>query len=967
MSDGRLRVETLGPLCAYAGRRELALGPPKQRAVFAVLALNANNVVSREDLIDQIWGESPPATAAGNLHTYVSGLRRALAGLGELLTSSGSGYLLRVDPEWVDLRLVEQLAARARASRSEGDPAAAVAALDEAMACWRPGSPLSGLPGPFAAEHRARVSDLRVRLLTERAELLLDLGRSDDVVDQLGVQLPAYPYHERLRALLMTALHRSGRTADALGQYQALRRLLAEDLGIDPSAELQALHASILADDARIRPAPATVPPRSEPPPNEPPQSGPAPAVAAAPVRPAQLPPDIGCFVGRATPVLQVLAASGARAGADGAAGGRSPRIVMIVGVGGIGKTALAVRCGHLLSVGYPDGQLYVNLRGFDPKHPALSPAQALHQLLSSLNVSAVPAGHDQRVALWRSMVQDKSLLIVLDDAESADQVEDLLPGGTSFVIVTSRNRLSGVAVRHSARRVTLPPLTPDESVQLLADLIGRARVDAELPTVRRLAELCDHLPLALRIAAEQLTARSQCRIADLVADLEDVQRRLDALQIPDDELCSVRAVLSWSYARLDSGPAHAFRMLGLFPGVSIGPEAAAALLDLPRPAATTALQQLAAQHLVETSGAYYWMHDLTRIYAEEVSRSGETAEARQQALDRVLRWYIQTLTPEYKTRGIELPFTPGAETRHQPLRFGDQSELVAWCTRDWANLAALVPAARRAGRHDQAWQLVYLLYDYFYAAGQPREWVETLRIGLRSAEAAQDQRAQAVLLNHQSIAYSRLGQNGEAVQQLQLGLRLLGGNPGDEVLRISLLGNLASTLREAKDYPAARPYALEALDLASSAGLDYYQAGCLDILCELHAELGEFEEALRHGQPGLQAARRCQDTLLEGNILINLGIAEHGLGHGASARRYLEDALSLSESGGDRYHEALALFALAKVHHAESARERAMDLAGRALLRLQELDAEEAADVRDFLAALDAATDGRPLTQPPG
>src|SRR5215470_8761552 len=277
MDDGRLRVETLGPLCAYADGRELALGPPKQRAVFAVLALNANNVVSRADLIDHIWGESPPATAAGNVHTYVSGLRRVLTGLGELLTSSGSGYLLRLAPERVDVRLVERLAARARVSRSEGDPAAAVTALDDAMACWRPGSPLSGLPGPFAAEHRARVSDLRLRLLTERAELLLDLGRSDDVVDQLGGQLPAYPYHERLRALLMTALHRSGRTADALGQYQALRRLLAEDLGIDPSAELQALHSSILADDARIRPAQATVSPQIGPPQNGPPQIGPPP------------------------------------------------------------------------------------------------------------------------------------------------------------------------------------------------------------------------------------------------------------------------------------------------------------------------------------------------------------------------------------------------------------------------------------------------------------------------------------------------------------------------------------------------------------------------------------------------------------------------------------------------------------------------------------------------------------------
>jgi DNA-binding SARP family transcriptional activator/tetratricopeptide (TPR) repeat protein len=929
MNDGRLRVETLGPLCAHAGGRELALGPPKQRAVFAVLALNANIVVSRDDLIDYIWGESPPATAAGSLHTYISGLRRALAGLGEPLTSSGSGYLLRLDPERVDVRLVERLAARARTSRSGRDPAAAVAALDDAVACWRQGSPLSGLPGPFAVEHRTRVSDLRLRLLTERAELLLDLDRPEDVVDQLGGQLQANPYHERLRALLMTALHRSGRTADALGQYQALRRLLTEDLGIDPSTELQALHTSILADDARLRPALASTP-----------------AVADAPVRPAQLPRDVGCFVGRGAPVLEVLAASGA----DGTAGS-SPRIVLIVGVGGIGKTALAVRCGHLLSGSYPDGQLYLNLRGFDPKHPAMSPAEALHHLLTSLNVGTVPADHDQRVPLWRSVVRDKSLLIVLDNAESADQVEDLLPGGgTSFVIVTSRNRLSGVSVRHSARRVTLSPLATDEAIELLSDSIGTARVGAELPIVQRLAELCDHLPLALRIAAEQVTARPQSKIADLVADLEDVQRRLDALQVPDDELCSVRAVLSCSYTRLDLGPAHAFRLLGLFPGVSIAPEAATALLDLPRPDAATALQYLAAQHLVETSGTHYWMHDLTRIYAEEASRSGETASSRQQALDRVFRWYIRTLTPDYRSVGLTLLIAPGAEPSHQPLRFADQKELVAWCTREWGNLAPLVRAARQAGLHDRAWQLAYLLFDYFYAAGQTRDWLETLQTGLFSAEAAQDRRGQGVLRNHLSVAYSRLGQNGEAVHQLRLGLQLL-GESGDDVLRIGLLGNLASTLREAKDYAAARPYALEALDLAHRGGFDYYEAGCRDTLCELHAELGEFEEALRHGRPGLEAARRSQEMLLEANILINLGIAEHGLGNNEGARHYLGDALSLSESLGDRYHEALALFALAKVHRTESA--RAIELAGRALLTLEELDAEEVADVTDFLKAL--------------
>lgn len=949
MENGCLRVETLGPLRAFAEGREIPLGPPKQRAVFAVLTLRTNSVVSRDDLIDCIWGESPPATAAGSLHTYVSGLRRSLAGLGEPLTSSGAGYTLQLGPGQLDIGVVERLAARARTSRAQQDPAAAVTAFDGALACWHPGSALSGLPGPFAAEHRTWASDLRLRLQMERAELLLGLGQPAVVADQLRSRIPDHPYHEQLRALLMTALDRSGRTADALAQYHDLRNLLAEDLGIDPSAELQTRYASILADNAGaqatpIRPA--------------------APTVAARPVRPAQLPRGVGGFVGRVPSVRQVLDTA-RTASADSGVGALSPQIVpqivMIVGVGGVGKTALAVQCAHLLAAAYPDGQLYVNLRGFDPKHPASSPADALHHLLTSVNAGTIPADQEERVALWRSIVRDRSMLIVLDNADSADQVEDLLPGGgPSFTVVTSRNRLSGLAVRYSARRVTLSPFTAEESLSLLSDAIGSARVGAEPSAARRLADLCDHLPLALRIASEQVTAGPQSRIADLVADLEDVRRRLDALQIPDDELYSVRGVLSWSYARLDAGAAHAFRTLGLFPGVGIRGEAAAALLDVPLSAAAAALRTLAAQHLVETTGSRYRMHDLTRIYAEEVSRSGETTASRRQALERVLRWYIGTLTQDCEDTGIKLPFTPEDGARHEPLRFDDRRELVAWCAQEWDNLAPLVRTAQRIGCHEQAWQLAYLLFDYFYAAGKAREWVDMLRIGIRSAELIENRRGQAVLLNHLSVALSRLGQHGAAVHQLRRGLRLL-EDLGDDVLRTSLLSNLASTLREAKDYAVALSYARAALDLARRIGSEYYAAGCLDVLCELHAELGEFEESLRRGRRGLAAARRCRNVLLEANILINLGVAEHGLGDAERARRHFQDALSLCESTGDHYHEALALFGLAKVRRTGPAPQAAHDPATRALRLLEDLEAEEAADVTQFLRALSTGSEPVP------
>ena len=947
MENGRLRVETLGPLRVFAGEQELAVGPPKQRALFAVLALSANSVVPRDDLIDHLWGDASPATAAGSVHTYLSGLRRALADLGEPLTGAGTGYALRLDPGQLDTAVVEQLVARARSDRARQDPAAAVAALDAALARWRPGTVLGGLPGPFADQHRAWASELRLRLLTERAELLLDLERPAAAAAGLREHVSANPYDERLRGLLMTALRRSGRTADALAQYQDLRKLLADDLGIDPSAELGNLNSAILADSARTVPVPARP--------------------AAAPVRPAQLPHGVGGFVGRTAEVQQVLDAA-RTASADGAAGGtRSPRVVMVVGVGGVGKTALAVHCAHLLAEAFPDGQLYLNLCGFDPKRPARSPADTLHHLLASVNAGPIPDDHEQRVALWRSIVRDKRLLIVLDNAESADRVEDLLPGGgPSFTVVTSRNRLSGLAVRYSARRVTLPPLTADESLALLSASIGADGVGAELPAARRLAELCDHLPLALRIASEQVTAGSQDRIADLVADLEDARHRLDALQIPDDDLYSVRGVLSCSYAGLGSEAAHAFRTLGQFPGAHLRVEAAAALLDVRPSAAAAALRGLAAQHLVEATGSGYRMHDLTHIYAEEMSREVETTVSRRQALERLLTWYLRTLAQE-ASPGAGLPFALDAGTPHEPLRFGDRKELVAWCAQEWDNLVPLMRTAQRIGCHEQVWQSAYLLFEYCCAAGQAADWVEMLRLGLRSAEMTGDRRAQAVLLGHLGVATSRAGHTGAAADQLRRGLRLL-EDTGEDVLRAGLLGNLASALRRAKDYAAALPCAWQALELARRSGLAYYEAGCLGVLCELQADLGEFEESLWLGRLGLAEARRCRSALLEAGILISLGAAEYGLDRPGAALGYYQDALSLCASSGDRYHEALALFGLARVLGTGAARDlaardtAARDMAARAQRRLRELGAEEVS-VTEFLRALDAAV--RPAPPP--
>ncbi|WP_430789555.1 BTAD domain-containing putative transcriptional regulator [Actinoplanes sp. G11-F43] len=899
----RLRVVGLGPLTALLDDREIDLGPPKQRAVFAVLALCSGVAVSRDEMVDRVWGETAPTTAAGSLHTYLTGLRRALGDAQELLVSDRSGYRLRLDREMFDVARAEDLALRARTGKN-------LLVYAEALALWPPGTALASVPGPFVAQIRARLAGLRLQLLIEHAELAPP--GADGVADRLLAEVPAHPFDERLRSVLMRVLHRGGRTSDALGQYADLRRVLAADLGISPSPATQTVYAEILDAD---RPPPAVV------------------------TRPAQLPHDNDVFVGRSAELHTLIENATGRSG-------QRRRIVTVAGVGGIGKTALAVRAGHLLRESHPDGQIYLNLRGFDPSHAALTPDAALHRLLTSVGARNVPGGREERIALWRSLLADKRMLVILDNAASAEQVEDLLPGGaTCFVIVTSRNRLSGLTVRHAARRIPLGPLSEPESLNLLSSTVGPDRVGAEPESARRLAELCDRSPFALQIAAEQVVSTAGARIGDLVGQLENVQHRLDALQLPDDPLLSVRGVLNLSSATLGAAEARAFRLLGVLPGVSVSRHTAAALFGVDPVRAGVWLSGLAALSLLEQDGGRFTMHDLVRLYAAELSADLGAAE-RRDALARVLAWYRLTVSRAGNgmlDRGwpIETP-----ESDVPTIHFEGQRDCLLWCIGESPNITALIRASAAAGHHGPVWHLVCLMFDYFYTAGHPLEWLELLETALRGAEADGNRVARAMLHNHSSVAYSRLGRNGVAVRQLRLGLALL-GEPDDWRFRISLLGNLASTLREAKLYAAALNPALEALELAEREGIDYYLAATRDVLCELYAETGHWSDAMRIGEPGLVYARRSQSQILEANLLINIGRARFGLGV-PEAEEAFGEALRISEDAGDRYHQAVALFGLARV---SGSADGAAELARRALARFEELDAEEAADVRSFLA----------------
>jgi len=930
-----LWVELLGEVGASVGGQEIALGPPRQRAVLAILAMRANQTVSRGELIDGVWGDTTPATVEGSVHTYIHGLRRALSAAGgDVLVRTGPGYQLSLGPGELDLAVVESRLRHARGVAASGEESAAADLFGECLALWR-GVPLFGLPGPFADTERVRLTELRYELVEERADLMLAAGRHRDVLAELGEAVKAEPFRERLRAQLMLALHRSGRRADALAEFDTVRRLFIDELGLEPGGALTDLHLRMLRSDPELDPA-AEPWSRSR---------------SRSPI-PAQLPHEVPDFVGRVAEIQQL---SQWRTAAE--SGTQALLISAIDGVGGIGKTSLAVRFARQVAENYPDGQLYLDLRGFDPNRPPLTASDALGQLLWALGSTSQRPEPDALASMYRSLLSGKRTLILLDNAVSTEQVRDLLPGASnSLVLVTSRNRLSGLVARDGARRLTLGLLTAAEAVELLRRAVGHQRIDAEVEEAAALARLCGYLPLALRVAAEKVSSAQDTSLRELVGNLIDEQGRLDAFDVDDDEMSSVRGVFSWSYQSLGPALARTFRHLGLLRGPDIGAGAAAALIDRPAHDAEELLKALSEQHLLESEADRFGFHDLVRVYAGELVTQEETPQERAKAIRGLMVWYLWSLRSALLCVMPEYPLFAmvAAGPRHEVPKFDTPESALAWYEVEAPNILALAQHAADLGEHEIAWQLSWFMYSHYYSTGQLTEWVKILTIGLSSSEQLADPVPQARILMYLSIAKSRMGQNEVAVQYLERGLHLVRRTDNDELLA-ALLANLGSTLREMKQYEQGIVYAQEAFELAVKLGDNYHKVGALDSLCELYVESNQLELGLKYGEIGLESARSNGVALNEANILVNMAHAHRDLGDIAEAMREYETALKLCEALGDRYHEALALLGIAELRRRVSRYDEAREQAQRALDIFVRLDGEEADVARSFLASLSA------------
>jgi DNA-binding SARP family transcriptional activator len=622
----------LGPVEVRVGSSRLDLGTPQQRAVLAALAVDAGRPVMLGTLIDRVWDDAPVG-ARPALYAHIARIRHSLdqasARAGQpaaALARRAGGYLLEVDPDRVDLRLFRRLAAAARdPQRSDAERAGL---LREALDLWR-GAPLADLPGGWAVRMRESWQKQRLDAVVLWAHAELRLGRPDDVIDAIRELAADHPRAEPLVGVLMLAYVAAGQDAEALDCYATARTRLVHELGVEPGPGLRAVHAAVLRGDLRhtvraLQPLPGRA----------------ATAPGNGPAVPAQLPADVPAFTGRQQELAELdrLLGTGDQATGDQATGSAAASttvtIAAISGTAGVGKTALAVRWAHRVRSQFPDGQLYVDLRGYDPGQPVPA-ADALVGFLDALGVAGrdVPLAVDDRAARYRTEITGRRILVLLDNAATVDQVRPLLPGAAScFVLVTSRDSLPGLVARHGAHRLDLDLLPPADAITLLRTLLG-TRVVAEPAAAATLAEQCARLPLALRVAAELAATQPSTPLGQIVADLADDRRRLDLLDAGGDRHTAVRAVFSWSYRHLPAKAAQAFRLLGMQPAADLDPHTAAALIHTSVDRARELLDLLARAHLIQPTTRQpagtgrYGMHDLLRAYATHLGSADDTAE----------------------------------------------------------------------------------------------------------------------------------------------------------------------------------------------------------------------------------------------------------------------------------------------------------------------------------------------------
>ncbi|SFW82338.1 AfsR/SARP family transcriptional regulator [Amycolatopsis australiensis] len=876
----------LGEVQVRVAAQSLDVGTPRRQAVLAALAVDAGRPVPIETLIDRVWGDDPPDEARNVVYSHLSRIRQLLARVSELTgTPAGvsrrtAGYVLEIEPDVVDLHRFTRLADRGNDSRNTDSERAA--ALTEALRQWR-GPPLAGIPGDWAERVRATWRGRRLDAAVRWGELQLRLGHPDAVVATLPELAAEYPLAEPLEALLMRALHATGRDAEALDRYTAVRHRLAETLGADPGPELRALHGAIL---------------RGELP------AGPRDAPSATP---AQLPPDTPGFAGRENALR--------RLGEITAGPSPAARVIVLSGTAGVGKTALALHWAHSAAGEFPGGQLYVNLRGFDPAGTPVPPAEAVRGFLEALDVPAerIPTAPEAQVGLYRTLLAKRRVLVVLDNARDAEQVRPLLPGAPgSVVVVTSRDQLAGL-VTAGAHPIAVDLLDPGEARAVLRRRIGADRIAAESAAADEIIRLCARLPLALAVVAARAAIHPRFPLAALAGQLRDA-RGLDEFAAADPAT-DPRAVFSWSYLRLEPAAARLFRLLGLHPGPDIGSRAAASLAGLPAGRERPVLTELAHAHLIaEHAPGRYTLHDLLRAYAAELVTEQEPPAERDAARHRMLGHYAHTayhadgfIDPRLEVPPTLTPLPAGAE----PERITDARQALAWFE---AEHRVLLQAVHADPAFDaRAWELAWSLRRYLTMRGHWHDESDVLTAALAAACRLGDRRKQAFAHLHLAGTHVRFGRHTDAHDDLRAALALYRASD-DVVGQAYTHRQFAWLLDRQGAIEDALTHAERALALFRAAEHQAGEATALNAVGWFHTLLGEHAKAIEYCRQALDLQTLLGDQMGATQSWHSIGYAHRQLGDHARAIACYEKALELVHRTGNVVTEARVLIELANL-----------------------------------------------------
>jgi DNA-binding SARP family transcriptional activator/tetratricopeptide (TPR) repeat protein len=837
-NDVEFRI--LGPVRLSVAGHTTTVGEPRQQAVLAVLLLEPGHTVDIDTLVDRVWGERPPQQARRSLQAHITRIRRALEGAqpgGVRLTREAGAYRLDIRPDQVDLF-------RFREAMGSDDRVVLRTCLD----LWQ-GEPLAGLRGDWVERVRRTLRQEHAAAVVAWAEAEIRAGDAAATIARLTELTEDHPLDEAAAATLIRALYAMGRTPAALTRYDRIRRVLRDELGTDPGPALSAVHEAVLRHDL---------------PPSAPPSS---------PV-PAQLPADVVAFTGRDD---ELTALDRLAAGA-----GREPLLVCLTGTAGAGKTATAVHWGHRVRDQFPDGQLYVNLRGYDPE-PPMSPADALAGFLTSLRAAGaeIPLGVAERAARFRTEVAGRRMLVVLDNAATEEQVRPLLPGtSTCVVVVTSRDSLSGLVALHGAHRLAVGQLPGADAVALLHRLVG-TRVGTEPEAAVALTERCARLPLTVRLAADLAASRPSSPLAGLVDELRAEGRTLELLSGGDDQRAAVRSVFSWSLRQLSAEATRAFAVLGRHPAPTFDVYVLAALANWSLDQARTVLDTLFRAHLVQPAGDRYGMHDLLNAYA------AEHAGDEHAALDRMYGYYLATTAAAmdrlYPGEAHRRPHVDTAAGPTPDLTSADDAR--EWLDAELASAAALAAHAATHGRPEHAVTLSALLFRYLDG-------------------------------NHDTVA---LAIHGHALAAARA--------TGDRVAEANTLHLLGGVHMQTGRVEAAVADMLAALALFEEIGDLVGQARALCNVGMIEERAGRYQVAIHHFTGALARYEWAGDVTGPAHVLTRLGTVETRIGHGEAGRDHLLQAMDLHRLAGHRFGEAWVKIGLGEVAAAEGRLADAVDL----------------------------------------